>query len=387
MRVEELRSQLAELAEGVPPARQDPLRAWRPRPRRRRVRLVGLAGGLAAVVALFIGLVLLAPHGGDERVVAASAGPGPCPSEPPDPASPVPPPPDRTGRRLVVPGPSAQLNVCRYSGMLASPPRALTDQRLVTDGAAVARLRAAINALPAFAPYVSSCPMDDASAIRLDFGAGQVAIAWLRGCPYVTSATGSAPLTEALLSELAALAPGTTATTVAPVTTVAPAPAPAPGGGPPAPPCATSQLTLGPAGPVSPPTGQRPLALTVDNQSAAACSLGDYARVTLYDAGGAALPFEYQRSGDQVVAGGPATAVEVPAGGAAYLTVNKYRCDLGAVGRAVRVEVAVPGDRLPLRLDVPPDSVPLDYCGPGDPGSIVHVSPFGPTLRSTLRSG
>jgi hypothetical protein len=73
--------------------------------------------------------------------------------------------------------------------------------------------------------------------------------------------------------------------------------------------------------------------------------------------------------------------VPLPHGGTAFFAINRYRCDLGGV------EV-VPTLAVPVRGRGKFASMEFDrgweFRGPGDPGSIVHVSPFAPTIAATL---
>lgn len=140
---------------------------------------------------------------------------------------------------------------------------------------------------------------------------------------------------------------------------------------------------LAPADRISEPTGQQSLALALTNTSTRSCSLFGYPSIRLLDAEGHELPFTYRQSGDQVVTSRPPLRVTLAPGGVAYVTINKCRCDLGDRGTATTVALVLPGDTSALTMTVPP-SLDLGYCGPGDPGSTVSVSPFGASLQDTL---
>jgi len=73
----------------------------------------------------------------------------------------------------------------------------------------------------------------------------------------------------------------------------------------------------------------------------------------------------------------------VAPGSTAYALVNKYRCDAGDLSRARRIAVTLRPGGPALHRRVGRDA-DLGYCGAGDPGSVVHVSPFEPTASSTL---
>ncbi len=150
-------------------------------------------------------------------------------------------------------------------------------------------------------------------------------------------------------------------------------------------PCRSADVTLVPADfdHISEPTGQHSLALALTNTSTRACSLFGYPAIRLLDASGHELPFTYRQSGDQVVTSRPPAHVALAPGATAYVTINKYRCDLGNQGTATTVALVLPGDTSVLTTVVP-SSLDLGYCGPGDPGSTVSVSPFGVSLEDTL---
>ncbi len=147
--------------------------------------------------------------------------------------------------------------------------------------------------------------------------------------------------------------------------------------------CQSADVTLAPVDRIAEPSGQHSLALALTNTSTRSCSLFGYPSVRLLDAGGHELPFTYRQSGDQVVTSRPPLRVTLAPGGVAYVTINKYRCDLGEKGTAAMVALMLPGDTSTLTMTIPP-SLDLGYCGPGDPGSTVSVSPFGASLQDTL---
>jgi len=147
-------------------------------------------------------------------------------------------------------------------------------------------------------------------------------------------------------------------------------------------PCTASQLRLSVGSAVSEPTGQHSLSLVLANASATTCTLEGYPTITLVDHVGAVLPFTYADRGDQVVTGAMPAPVMFPPGGSGYVTVNSYRCDLGDRGIAAELALTTPDGDGPLRVAV--TDHPLAYCGPGDPGSTVSVSPVEPSFGATL---
>lgn len=124
----------------------------------------------------------------------------------------------------------------------------------------------------------------------------------------------------------------------------------------------------------SEPTGQHTLGLTLTNRSTSGCYLFGYPGISLIDERGRVLPLIYSRTGDQVVTASPPTRADIPPGGVAFVTTNKYRCDVREVMRAAAVRLIPPDDFVALSVSIT-GNVPMDYCGPGDPGSILHISP------------
>jgi hypothetical protein len=77
--------------------------------------------------------------------------------------------------------------------------------------------------------------------------------------------------------------------------------------------------------------------------------------------------------------------VNLPPGSSAYILTNKYRCDLGDIDVATSVRVIPPDESEPLSVPLPQDSVGMAFCGHGDPGSTLDVSPVEPTAQATAR--
>ena len=147
--------------------------------------------------------------------------------------------------------------------------------------------------------------------------------------------------------------------------------------------CASSQLRLAWGGRFSEPTGQHTLSLTLTNGSNAGCHLFGYPGVSFVDTSGRVLPLQYVWGGDQVVTSSRPGMVELPAGGTAYVVVNKYRCDTTDLMQGAAVRLIPPDDRPALQVSIL-DNVSMYYCGPGDPGSVVYVSPVEPTIDAAL---
>jgi hypothetical protein len=147
--------------------------------------------------------------------------------------------------------------------------------------------------------------------------------------------------------------------------------------------CSAGQLAVSWGGRVSEATGQHTVSLTISNISTNGCYLSGYPRVALVDNAGRVLPLQYQTTGDQMVTSAPPVHVDLRPNGLAYVTVNKYRCDTTDLMQASVLRLTPPG--LTSSFDVLlAGNVSMDDCGPGDPGSTVHVSPVEPNFSATL---
>lgn len=156
--------------------------------------------------------------------------------------------------------------------------------------------------------------------------------------------------------------------------------------------CQMSQfsVSLGPY--ISEATEQRTLALRLLNRGGK-CELYGYPRVRLLDRRGV-IPFSIKHADDQMITPRLPKPVVVRPGGSAFVILNKNTC-VNAVSSSVarRTTVikvgmlGVPSVALAvLRL---PRQVPFswrvpDYCGKGQDGSAIAVSPFEPTVRAGL---
>lgn len=143
-------------------------------------------------------------------------------------------------------------------------------------------------------------------------------------------------------------------------------------------PCPGGGLRLSAGEPVEGGTGEHTVLLMLHNMSGRRCHLYGYPRVTLLDNHGGALPFRYGTDGYMRLTDAPPKVVLLERRGVAYFAVSKYRCDLGSRARALQIRVRLPRGRSLLELDLP-RYPSLDYCGRGDPGSAVHISPLATT--------
>lgn len=146
--------------------------------------------------------------------------------------------------------------------------------------------------------------------------------------------------------------------------------------------CSIGQLAATWGGRVSEPTGQHTLSLVITNTSKTGCYLFGYPNVALVDRANRVLPLQYERTGDQVVTSATPNHVDMAPGASAYVTLNKYRCDTTDLMQATEARLTPP-DLASSRTVSITDNVSMDYCGPGDPGSIVHVSPVEPSYQAT----
>jgi hypothetical protein len=147
--------------------------------------------------------------------------------------------------------------------------------------------------------------------------------------------------------------------------------------------CSAGQLAVSWGGPVSEATGQHTVSLVISNNSTRGCYLFGYPQVAVVDKAGRTLPLQYQTSGDQMVTSAAPTHVDLGPNGRGYVTVNKYRCDVGDLMLASVIQITPPGVTSSFSVSLE-GNVSMAYCGPGDPGSIVHVSPFEPTFAATV---
>lgn len=150
--------------------------------------------------------------------------------------------------------------------------------------------------------------------------------------------------------------------------------------------CHTSQFTVrfGPL--VSEATGQHTITLRLINRGRRACVVVGYPKISVYDRAGP-IPFAITHDGDQMVTARRPKPIIVRHGRAAFVVLNHYRCDRGDVRTAAILRIGIgrvtQSGMATIQMTDPDRR--LDYCGRGDPGSTLAVSPFVPTLRAGLR--
>jgi hypothetical protein len=139
------------------------------------------------------------------------------------------------------------------------------------------------------------------------------------------------------------------------------------------------RLSLGPA--VSEATGQHSRIIRVTNMGGD-CRLDGYPSIDLRNRHDVRIPFTIRNTGDQMITDRRPGPVLMPTRVAAWFAINKYRCDAGGTGEARIVIIVTDGSAATLTLS---RTEGLDYCGSGDPGSIIDVSPYEPIPNATLR--
>jgi hypothetical protein len=146
--------------------------------------------------------------------------------------------------------------------------------------------------------------------------------------------------------------------------------------------CTTSALALRQGPRVVPHTMELPVALEIVNDGHVACTLAGYPHVALLSSSGAVYPFAYRDGGDVEVTGHHPATVTLRPKGAAFVLINKSPCIASVNGRLARqVRLTPPGGAGALTLRSL-GGVFLDYCGMGDPGHHVDVSPVEASLSA-----
>lgn len=145
------------------------------------------------------------------------------------------------------------------------------------------------------------------------------------------------------------------------------------------------QLAMSQGGGYSERTGQHTLELVLTNRGSSTCVLDGYPLVEFVDAAGRRLPFVISHRGDQMIRPQSPRMVRIAPGRKAYVAVNKYRCDGSELQRPVRVHLVPPGASPLSWLSLKIVGVGFGWCGRGDPGSVVSVSPVVATERAAIR--
>ncbi len=222
------------------------------------------------------------------------------------------------------------------------------------------------------APTTPPEVIDVPSVIGLDYSVAQAELAVLGpqrlglDVNYQLRHDLSVPAGDVLAQSVppgAAVEPGTDLTL-----TVSVGPARVPG----ALPCQAGALRPRPGMRVSEASGQDTVDWQLTNVTSSTCVLDGYPAVSLRDVAGRVLPFVYSHRGDQMTTGTEPSPVYLPSGSAAWIRVNKYRCDIAATDYASRM---VLGFRHNGGSLVVPAG--FSYCAEA-PSLTVTVSPFEP---------
>jgi hypothetical protein len=139
------------------------------------------------------------------------------------------------------------------------------------------------------------------------------------------------------------------------------------------------RLSIAPGDGWSEATGQHTLSFVLTNRGTSTCTLDGYPHVEFRDALGR-LPFVIHNGGDQMLTHRPPNRVRFAPGRHAYVAVNKYRCDRGDERRPNKAVLVPPGGG--MQLSAPVTGWFFGWCGLGDPGSTVSVTPVEATLRA-----
>lgn len=157
--------------------------------------------------------------------------------------------------------------------------------------------------------------------------------------------------------------------------------------------CRLSQFTVSIGPYISEATEQATLALRLVYRGNRRCTLNGYPYVRVLDERGA-IPFVIQHGHDQMITPRPPRPVLVRPGGSAFVILNRNLCQIAvssSVARgATRIEIGTADSgqgglavlSIPRRVPMP-YRVPV-YCGKGQLGSTIAVSPFEPTLQAGL---
>jgi hypothetical protein len=151
--------------------------------------------------------------------------------------------------------------------------------------------------------------------------------------------------------------------------------------------CQAGQLAPGNGPRLSPAPGEHALVVTVTNRGAAPCTLDGYPRVRFITSSGHALDIPQVDHSQYVTASGP-RQVLLGVSATAYMLVAQYRCDLGDLQVASRVQVTLPGTRSGAAFTVPVVRATGDLAlckgGQSDAGNVIAVTPVESTLAAIL---
>lgn len=137
--------------------------------------------------------------------------------------------------------------------------------------------------------------------------------------------------------------------------------------------CHGAPFTLTSVDGISPMTGEHAFVVELTYTGAAACSLRGYPSAEFTTVGGAVVPFRTGDGTGPYVTHRPPRWVNLRPGGAVFMAVAKYRCDLRATSSATVALLRPPGggDAVTVRFG---RLTTFDDCSEG-PSRIVYLSP------------
>jgi hypothetical protein len=133
---------------------------------------------------------------------------------------------------------------------------------------------------------------------------------------------------------------------------------------------------------VSGETGEHAMLIALTNTGSVECMLQGRPGVRLVSRAGGVLNLP-QVASDQYLAAATPKLVLLRAGTTAYVMLAKYRCDLGDLERAARLQLTLPGKGAGPSLSVAVADADLSVCngGPTDPGNSIAVTPIEASLN------
>ena len=144
--------------------------------------------------------------------------------------------------------------------------------------------------------------------------------------------------------------------------------------------CSTADLTATVAVHLAAVTQEHPILITLRNHSQSGCTLRGYPEPKLLNKSGTALPFAVSHSGDRQVTSHRPVLVLLAPGGPAFVLLGMTTCQTRRRTDAPILDLRLPGGSGRFRLRL---RGPASFCGRGQVGSTIHVSPFERTFLAT----
>ena len=151
--------------------------------------------------------------------------------------------------------------------------------------------------------------------------------------------------------------------------------------------CLPGQIKAGTGPEIGGASGEAALAVTLRNEGPGSCVIDGYPRVRLVTSAGTVLKLPQVTSSQYILATTPHPVI-LAVGAFAYVAVAKYRCDLGNLQIASRVQLTLPeaGAGPVFMVPVVSGMGTLSSCkgGRSDPGNHMAVTPVVSTLAGSL---